>query len=218
MKIGIKERLQIQRHWLQFSVLLFAGLFILVSYVACTRQTASISADTKAATELASTECLSAAKKVLGPDAEVAKCGRLTAGSELESVAFIRLKQFAEGPDGIAVSRLVILQKVDSQWKLALDVAQQIQNPTGYIGIDYIDDSQQYPGFRALFSDRRSDGKAAFDLDLSYLNPDGTTEGIATEISWNPATKRFQEFSVNKEPEGFQKELRNPPHIHIGKS
>jgi len=184
VKIGIKERLQIQHHWLQFSALLFAGLFILFSYVACARQTASKSADTKAATELASTECLSAAKKVLGPEAEVAKCGRLTEGSELESVAFIRLKQFAEG----------------------------------YIGIDYIDDSQQYPGFRALFSDRRSDGKAAFDLELSYLNPDGTTEGIATEISWNSATKRFQEFSVNRIPEGFQTELRNPPHMHSGKN
>ncbi|HJZ80431.1 MAG TPA: hypothetical protein VKD91_08795 [Pyrinomonadaceae bacterium] len=218
MKIGIKERLQIQHHWLQFSALLFAGLFILFSYVACARQTASKSADTKAATELASTECLSAAKKVLGPEAEVAKCGRLTEGSELESVAFIRLKQFAEGPDGIAVSRLVILQKVDSQWNLALDAAREIQNPTGYIGIDYIDDSQQYPGYRASFSDRRSDDKAAFDLELSYLNPDGTTEGIATEISWNSATKRFQEFSVNRIPEGFQTELRNPPHIHSGKN
>jgi len=136
----------------------------------------------------------------------------------MDSIAFVRLKQFSEDQNGIPVSRLVILQKVDSQWKTALDAARQIQNPAGYVGIDYIDDSQQYLGYRANFLDRRSDGKPAFLVQLSYLRTDGKPEGVPIEISWNPTAGRFQEFSVNQEPEGFKTELKNPPHIHGTKS
>jgi hypothetical protein len=162
-------------------------------------------------------DCLGAARKVLGPTAQVAKCGALLGGPSLQTVAFAKLKQFDENQNGIPVSRLVILRKVDSQWSVALDVDKQIQNPSGYVGIDYIDDSQVYPGFRVLLSDRRSDGKTALDLQLYYLGLDGKTEGVPVEISWNPVAGRFQEFSVNSEPEGFRAELKNPPHIHTAK-
>jgi hypothetical protein len=159
-------------------------------------------------------DCLSEVRKILGPTAQVSKCGNFTGGASLGAVGFVKLKQFAENRDGVPVSRLVILQKANSQWSVALDVAKQIQNPSGYVGIDYIDDSQNYSGYRVLFLGRRSDGKPGFVLQLTYLRSNGKSEGIPLEISWNPVTKRFQEFSTNEEPEGFRPELKNPPHIN----
>lgn len=117
----------------------------------------------------ASYDCRSAAKSALGPDAEVGRCGHLVGGASLEAVAFIKLRRFADGRDGLPVSRLVILRRDNSHWSVALNIAKQIQNSSGYIGIDYIDDSLQYPGYRVAFLDRRADGKPAFVLKLSYL-------------------------------------------------
>jgi hypothetical protein len=37
-------------------------------------------------------------------------------------------------------------------------------------------------------------------------------DGIPIEIGWNATVGRYQEFSVDQEPEGFKPELKNPPH------
>jgi hypothetical protein len=216
MKASSKQ--SVQCRLVMSLILSFGALLIASNFLACSRQTSSKNEGAKTMAEAPSAECLEAAQRLLGSDAQVARCGDRIGGSDVESIAFTRLKQFSEDPNGIPISRLVILQKVDSQWKTALDVARQIQNPAGYVGIDYIDDSQQYPGYRANFLDRRSDGQPAFVLQLSYLRTDGKSEGVPIEISWNSAAGRFQEFSANQEPEGFKTELKNPPHIHGPKS
>jgi len=216
MKASSKESVQCRLAWLV--VLFFAALLITSNFLACSRQATGKNEAVKTMGDVSSAECLEVAQKMLGSDAQVARCGHLIGVSDVESIAFVRLKQFSEDPNGIPVSRLVILQKVDSQWKTALDVARQIQNSAGYVGIDYIDDSQQYSGYRANFLDQRSDNHPAFVLHLSYLRTDGKSEGVPIEISWNPAAGRFQEFSANQEPEGFKTELKNPPHIHGAKS
>lgn len=137
----------------------------------------------------------------------------------MEAVAFVRLKQFKVDRNGIPVSRLVIFRKVHSHWTVVLDAAKGIRNPVGYVGSDYIDDSYGYPGYRVSFSDRRSDDKPAFVLWLYFLGTDGEPEGIAAEISWNPAVGRFQEFGGGDQPPlRFLPELKNPPHIRSSRN
>lgn len=203
----------------QGTLLLSAVLSIAFFFSACLRNPMPTNAEAKVASGDSSAECLNAAKGALGPDAEVAKCGHLTGGTTLEVVAFLRLKQFKENKDGIPVSRLVILRRVGATWSLVLDVDKQIKNPSGYVGIDFIDDDQDYyfSGYRALL-DVRSDDPSAFALGLSFIKHDGEVdEGLPIDVSWNSAVGRFQEFNINKEPSGFQSETKNPPHIHSRK-
>ncbi|HVZ59728.1 MAG TPA: hypothetical protein VG892_02980, partial [Terriglobales bacterium] len=70
-----------------------------------------------------SAQCLDAAKNALGSEAEVLKCGHLTAADALETIAVMRLKQLKETKEGIPVSRLVVLRRTKSQWitELAVD-------------------------------------------------------------------------------------------------
>jgi len=197
------------------AVALLAALLLLCISLGCSQRPAGLSV--AAGDDRMAADCLDAAKHALGTGAEIAKCGHLVGGLSVEAVAFIRLERFKDNADGLPVKRLVILRTADSHWYTALDVAKEVQNPSGYIGIDYIDDSEQYPGFRAAFLDRRADGKVGFVLQLTYLRQDGTSEGLPMWIAWNPDVGRFQEFTVNEEPGGFVQEVKNPPHIRSAK-
>jgi hypothetical protein len=74
-----------------------------------------------------------------------------------------------------------------------------------------------YYGYRLRLSDTRSDDKKAFDVDILDIEyADGTSEEVSTEIAWNPAVGRDQEFTVNRDPEGFQPEIKNPPRRRPG--
>jgi hypothetical protein len=163
---------------------------------------------------LISEDCFDAARKILGAEAQVAKYGNLLKKKSIEVVAYTKLNTSKTGSKGISASRLVVLQKTNTHWDIILDASKQIKNQSGFIGIEYIDDSQDYPGYLVSFFDKRSDGVSGFSIQLSYLRRDGEVEGIPIEISWNPAVDRFQEFVINEAPEGFRNEIKNPPHIH----
>ena len=162
--------------------------------------------------------CVEAARKALGPEAAVLKCGHLTGSDALETVAAIRLKQFKETKDGVPVATLVVLRREKSQWITALTIDHySIRNSIGYIAMDYIDDTPQETGYRVSFSGERSQRVPGFTITILYLNPDGQIEGASTDISWNPAVRRFQEYTENHDPEGFQQEKKNLPHIRTRK-
>ena len=129
-------------------------------------------------------DCLDAAKGLLGPTAEIVKYGHLNGPEALEAVAIIRLGKLATTEEGIPVSSLVVLRLEASVWKPVLDVSKQITNAAGYIGIDYIDDSFVFRGYRLVLKNKRADGKLGITLDLSYLNTSGGVEGIPVEVSW----------------------------------
>lgn len=163
--------------------------------------------------------CREAAKKALGPEAEVLNCGHLTSTRALETVAVIRLKGFRTTTDGIPVSNLVILRQEESEWSVELTADKKwIRNGAGYVGIDFIDDSADFVGYRVSFSGEGSKETSGFTVGLFYLGPNGHNEGISTDISWNQRVGRFQEYSENKDPSGFQVENKNPPHIRRRKS
>ena len=157
-------------------------------------------------------DVLEAVAKALGPHAQVAKYGHLIGPRSMEVVAYIKLENSRKYSEGIAVSRLVVLQKTDSHWDTMLNASKQVVNPFGYIGLDFIDDSQDYPGWLVSFSNHRPDNVPGFNMSFMYLRSDGDVEGIPIEISWNSAMARFQEFVVNEAPEGFRNEIKNPPH------
>jgi hypothetical protein len=160
--------------------------------------------------------CLAAARAALGPGAVVLKCGHLIGPGDLEVAAAIPLRPFRADASGTAVSRLVILRKAagTSRWVNEFTADKDwTRNPAGYVGVEYIDDSFKYTGYRVSFSGRRSDGAPGFTLFLFSLNPNGSNEGVPLEVGWNRSVKRFQEFSYEAEPVGFRAEIKNPPHI-----
>lgn len=168
---------------------------------------------------ISDSQCLSAAKSALGPNAEVLKCGELTKTRALEAVAFLPLKGLRKTTDGTPISKLVVLRRERSQWVVELTADQNPpRNRVGYIGIDYIDDSEKGGRYRISCHDEGSNEIPRFTIALFYLSPNGENQGMPVEIAWNRPLRRFQEYTVNHEPEGFQPENKNPPHIHRRKS
>ncbi len=160
-------------------------------------------------------ECIDAAVKVLGEHAEVLKCGTLNDPKVLESVAVLRTGKVSEQRTGVNILQLVILRRESSDWKVALSVSKQIKNDAGFIGVDYIDDSAPFYGYRLAFADQRDDGKKSFVLNFSYLlkGEKIDVEALPIQIAWDRSVGRYREFGMNSEPEGFKPELKNPPHL-----
>jgi hypothetical protein len=163
--------------------------------------------------------CFQAARKLLGPEVTLLKCGRLSDAIDLEAVAGIRVPNLKDGEEGIPVSRLVIARYGIPAWKIELNVDAngEITNGVGYVGIDFIDDSNQFPYYRVNFTDRGANWgsrtAAQFTLVLSSMSRDGRIDpgDIGIGIGWNSAVGRFQEI----EPTGdkFAPEVKAPKHI-----
>ena len=158
-------------------------------------------------------ECRDAARNLLGNGAEIVKYGSFNNPNVQEAVAVVHTEHSPHRGGELDVSRLIILRHERTGWRVALTAGKEVNNEAGFIGIDYIDDSMSFWGYRVLFLDQRDDGKKAFALSLGYLSKDGNTEGIPLEISWDESVGRYREFDTNSDPAGFKRELKKPPHI-----
>jgi hypothetical protein len=162
-------------------------------------------------------ECLQAARKLLGPDGQVLKCGHLVDPTVLEAVVVSRVPGLKDNKDGIPVSKLLILREIGTQWKSELEVDREITNSAGYVGINFIDDSHPYPYYRAKFTDEGAQWGARsasqFTLVLLSMTRGGKIdpEELGIGIGWNLAAGRIQEI----EPDGehFAPEVTTPKHI-----
>lgn len=153
----------------------------------------------------------------LGPQSKVLKCGALNNADVQEVMAIVPAGLPPRSGGEVAILKPAILQRQGSDWRPILQISRNIQNTSGYVGIDYIDDYSPFYGYWLRMSDTRSDGKKAFDIDVTWIDyADGTTESSGTEIAWNPAVGRYQEFEINRDPEGFHAEIKNPPHWKPG--
>jgi hypothetical protein len=99
---------------------------------------------------------------------------------------------------------------------LTADKQNWIRNNVGYVGLEFIDDSADFIGYRVSFSGEGVRETPGFTIWLNYLSPTGHNEGVATRISWNPSVGRFQEYTENDEPVGFRPEVKSPPHHRHG--
>lgn len=162
-------------------------------------------------------DCLVAAKKALGAKAEVVKCGEINTPGIQEAIAVVPGKFPSGTREGLPILKLVILRHEPSGWRTVLTADRQFQNEVGYIGLDYIDDYYHFYGYWLTFSHASSNGKNAMIIDLLDIeNADGTSEASSTEIAWNPAVGRYQEWAYYQDPEGFRPEIKNPPHWKPG--
>jgi hypothetical protein len=161
--------------------------------------------------------CLEAARKALGPGAEIIKCGHLTGRDELETVAIIKLKPFPKTCEGVAVSKLEVLEEHNPQWDVELTVEQWAHNQVGYMALDFIDDSPQFErdfvGHCVWLSDSIDAGKPGFAIFMAFLFRSGEMEWSAREVAWNRSVGRFQYYTQHEEPLGFRSEIRNPPRL-----
>jgi len=118
---------------------------------------------------------------------------------------------------GMTIWKMVILRHESSGWLTALTASREIQNEAGYVGVEYIDDDFKFMGCQLSLSDKRSDDKKAFVIDLVYIErADGGSDQTSVEIAWNPSVGRYQEWEYGQDPEGFRPEIKNPPHWKPG--
>jgi hypothetical protein len=151
---------------------------------------------------------LKAARQVLGPSAKVLKCGELNQAGVLESVAAITVTPKSHAVHGVFARDLVILRRDAGDWKIALRASRLIRNDAGYVGLEYIDDCSPFWGDALNFSDTRPDGKKAFTLSIQWRAFENDTDPWPTDIAWDDAVGRYREVTGD----GFQPEVKNPPH------
>jgi hypothetical protein len=159
--------------------------------------------------------CSVAAKKALGSDAEVLKCGQLTGMDALETVAAVRLKKYRANADGIPVSTLLILREASPEWRTELAITKQsMRNDAGLIE-DCSSFAETFVGYRVSLDDAdpADTETPGFSVGLYFLDASGQNEGISTEIIWNPSVSRFQKFDYDdlNDPHQFLPEIHPKP-------
>jgi len=153
-------------------------------------------------------ECLRAARQVLGLSAKVLKCGELNQPEVLESIAAITVRSKSHAVQGTFVRQLVILRRDAGEWKTALRASRDIQNGAGYVGLEYIDDCSPLWAQRIEFWDKRPDGKNGLVVSIQWRRTENDNEEEPTDVAWDKATGRYREINAD----GFQPEVKNPPH------
>lgn len=154
--------------------------------------------------------CAAAAKNALRAEVLLVRFGDLTGGGKPGCVAVVP-QGTNQGEKKILSRRGIVLQANGDQWRELLRFDDEIRNEQGYIGIDFIDPDYHY-GLALETDDQRSDGTKAFTMYFTFLDAKLKPEGLAVEVSWNPKTRRFQEYAPNElDPPDFKPEIRNPP-------
>jgi hypothetical protein len=159
--------------------------------------------------------CVDAAKATLGQGAILLRCGELNGAGIQEAVVALGLKPISRRCT--AVSELRILRHEAAGWKTAFQADRQFQikNPAGFVGIDYIDESDAYRGFCVDITEHKAQER--FSIALSFIVADGTVdeEGLPIAVAWNTKVGRYQEILSGGDPVLFAPEKKNVPHINI---
>ena len=162
-------------------------------------------------------DCLITARKALGTQAKVLRCGELNTPGVSEVVAVIPAKYPHAQDTYLTIWKMVILRHENSGWKTVLTASREIKNEAGYVGLDYIDDYFHYMGYQLSLSDELPDHTKALVVDLVDIErPDGGSDQTSVEVAWNPAVGRYQEWAYFQDPQGFRPEIKDPPHWKPG--
>jgi hypothetical protein len=164
-----------------------------------------------------SKKCLEAARKELGPDGIVLRCGHLIGGAGLEAVVAVRVLGLKDDGHGIPISSLKVLRENGHKWDSQLNVDREVMNGAGYLGVNFIYDAHLFPYHRVTFTDHGAKWGARtasqFTLILFSIDREGRLEpgDVGLGIGWNAAVGRFQEIEPNGED--FAPEVKAPKHI-----
>jgi hypothetical protein len=154
--------------------------------------------------------CDEEARRVLGSGAQVLKVGDFLNLGSIECLAVVPYSTSHDAAE-LAVRRGFVVQKEGAVWRSLLRFKENIRNPRGFIGIDFIDSDYSF-GFAMKSADERSDGTPGFTIFLTYLNHKLRPEGLPVEVSWNRKVSRFQEYAPNElDPPDFKQEIAHPP-------
>jgi hypothetical protein len=117
----------------------------------------------------------------------------------------------SRGADEVRVRRGFVVQKEGAIWRDLLLFEDNVRNPKGFVGIDFIDPDFSF-GFAVKVANERSDGTPGFTIYLAYLNRKLEPEGLPIQVSWNQKVNRFQEYAPNElDPPDFKPEIAHPP-------
>jgi hypothetical protein len=160
-----------------------------------------------------SSQCSALIKKT-GSNLKIIRSGDLIGDGARGYVAVGMLPQ--QPRKGMYISRLLIARAEGGRCSIMLDAGKNgPKNPVGYLGIDYIDDSDQFYGYRVEFGsdvrDPAPDPRYKGVLYLTWLNPKHEPEGAGIVVGWNEKVGRYQE--IDSSWEMFNPELRKPRHI-----
>jgi hypothetical protein len=174
-------------------------LVLLLSSCNLSRQPAPEEADaSQAASRLAApAECQAAAKKALGTEAVVLRCGDLNGTGALEVIAALEHPERGDTKENsFRVRRVKILRFRKSGWETALDMSNTITNPKGYVLIRSIDDTQTFVGLYMRLTEESMGGRRGLTLEFTGLLPNGEQDldACPSEIAWNPDLGRYQEL------------------------
>ena len=137
--------------------------------------------------------------------------------SHLDAVVALRVTNLKNDKNGIPISVLLILRQNRTEWNTDLKVDKEVTNSEGYVGINFIYDSDPFPYNRASFTDQGARwgdrSPSQFTLVLRPMTREGKidVEDMGMGIGWNPAVGRFQEIEPSGEE--FAQEVKNPKRI-----
>ena len=154
--------------------------------------------------------CLITAGGIAGGEVELVRFGHFAPNAPLDCVVAASLPDAEPQSEDVLASRLLVLRYQAQSWRVAFDAAKWATNPSGYVGVDSIDDSYDFKGLRVLVDDKTPTHQPGITLWLSYLDENGEDDGDAKAFSLNPATARYQEFD---DKQGFKPEIKDPPHV-----
>jgi hypothetical protein len=141
----------------------------------------------------------------LGDGAQVLRYGHLSAPDTIEAIGAVTDTGIPESPDGIAVSRLVLMRQQGTQWVPALSVDKLIRNDAGTLAASSGSASSSALYRVAFFQHRFEDGRQRWVIQLTPINRAGERIGPPVHVSWNELVGRYQEISL--QGYGFQPEV-----------
>jgi hypothetical protein len=132
-------------------------------------------------------EIQSAAKAVLGEDAEVLVFGDLAKTGSQQILVVNRMKKTPENTvPGILITRAAILSQQDGKWSELLHVDEHLKNTNGYLAATPV---SPVTGWRLQHEQNAEKGLQLYFTPLQQP-AGGTLQTIG--VRWNPQVRRYQ--------------------------
>jgi hypothetical protein len=136
----------------------------------------------------------SAAKSLLGSDAQVLLVGDLAKNGKRQFLAAdVVPKTPKNNVPGTVVTRAVVAEEDDGKWTELLRCDEHLKNSKGYLGSTPLD---SITGWRLQYEQNAEKG---LQLYFTPLKVNGDAHVLPVGVRWNPQTKRYQSLDASYE-------------------
>jgi hypothetical protein len=133
------------------------------------------------------------AQSALGSEAEVLLFGDLAQTGRRQVLAINRMPKAPTGAvPGVLLTRAIILEEKDGNWREILRCDEHLKNANGYLGATPI---TPVTGWRLQFEQDPKKGLQLYFMPLQA----GTAHPAAIGVRWDPAVKRYRSLDRNYE-------------------